>query len=621
MIASAGHYLLVSSIVLNLLALIWRGGTNIPFKQIFFYVASILPALAFLALEYAFIISDFTLKTVFFHSSTDLPLIYKIASGWASHESSMLLWLSMLSIVSITLANALKYYPQLKGIMITMASFVQLLFCTFILKTSDPFEILNVQTVQGMGMNPMLQDMAVAIHPPILYTGFVSLFGVFICSLLILQRPTLYNELFLICRKYTLFALAMLTAGIGLGSWWAYRELGWGGFWYFDPVENISLLPWISSIILHHYLIFTIKNGQFIRSSIFFGIFAFLTTLYGFFFIRSGIVSSVHSFAFSPEKGLYIITICLLLTVLSYLLFVIRIGQLPRLSDNQNQSDSYNDRQSQIVQYGNWFWIISLFVLLVAIIYPIYYTTLFDLEIAIDPAYYHKVFVPVFIPILLLAGIAPCCRNINLTRNLLLLIGSITLTLPIIFAKDPGSVITLVIVAAIFLMVSSIDYLFIASKKLTNTPTSRQVAVFLGHFGTGLLAFAICINVVFSSQISFHGAAGVNSSNDDLSATLNDINFAENEVYYRQIAQFNIKDANGNLVTLRPENRLYKIENTISQEADIYSYISHDLYAVITSVKNKIVSAEIYYKPMISFIWFAVLLMSLAFFARLLKKN
>lgn len=628
MTASIGHYLLLSCIVFNALALVWQSKLdNFAFKKVLFCFACILPVIAFLLLEYAFIVSDFTLRIVFFHSSTSLPLTYKISSGWASHESSMLLWLSMLSLVSLSLIFVLKYLLQLQNLMITMASFVQLLFCTFILTTSSPFEELHVKATQGMGMNPMLQDMAIAIHPPILYTGFVSLFGIFLCSLLILQRPEFKRPLLLICRQYSSFALTMLTAGIGLGSWWAYRELGWGGFWYFDPVENISLLPWISCIILHHYLIFATNGGQFIRSTLFFGIFAFLTTLYGFFFIRSGIVSSVHSFAFSPEKGIYILIICMVLTVLSYLLFSLRIGQfssynnLLKIDTTIGPNNEWQKYQQQFLKYGNLLWIVAIFSLLIAIIYPIYYSIFRDLDIAIDPAYYHKIFVPLFIPILFLAGIAPCYRESNCIRNIFLLVIAILLTIPIIAIKNPGIIITFILIAAIFLIISSIEYLIRIAKIFNNQLETRHLAVFLGHLGAGLLALAICINIIFSTQINFLGNKNTKLSGEDLAATLDDISFAENDVYYRQIAKFTVQDANGNFISLKPENRLYKVENTVSQEADIFSFISHDLYAVITNVKNKVVNAEIYYKPMISFIWLAVLLMSLGFIASFLKKR
>lgn len=619
MIAATGHYLLVSCITLSALALFWRSGSGrYSLKETFFYVSTLLPIFAFLLLEYAFIISDFSLRTVFFHSSTSLPLIYKIASGWASHESSMLLWFAMLSATGLSLVYVLKKHSSLQKLAISLASFVQLLFGAFILKTSSPFEILHVDAAQGMGMNPMLQDMAVAIHPPILYAGFVSLFGAFLCSLLILLKPEFHQQLFLICRRYSLLSLTMLTAGIGLGSWWAYRELGWGGFWYFDPVENISLLPWISSIILHHYLIFTINDNRFLCSSIFWGIFAFLSTLYGFFFVRSGIISSVHSFAFSPERGLYILIICVLITALSLLLFFCNIKQISNIQDKDN---TYLSSQVLIVKWGNIFWVVSLFVLLVAIVYPIYYSFALNLEIAIDPTYYHKIFVPVFIPILLLAAVAPYYKQTNFTHKLLLLIASIILTIPIIFVKDPGMIITLILISSIFLIVSATDYILKTTTICTKKPSNREIAVFLGHFGSGLLALSICINVTFSNQVNFQGVKGSSASSEDLIAKLDNINFAESEGYYRQVAKFNVKDSHGNQVVLKPENRLYKIENSISQEADIFSFITHDLYAVINSVKNKTINAEIHYKPMISFIWLAVLLMSLGFFVKLSKKD
>ena len=420
--------------------------------------------ICFLLLEYAFIISDFSVQNVFFNSSTIIPLIYKISAAWSSHEGSMLLWLSMLSLIGILFIlnlsrildkentktkASLDASNSLISNIITSAAFVQVLFCSFIVYSSNPFTLFTSTVSQGLGLNPMLQDTALAIHPPMLYLGYTSLYGCFLTIICILlncsipqtksstdrqkEAPTgkLQYALFKLCRLFASIALTALTAAIGLGGWWAYRELGWGGYWFFDPVENISLLPWICAIIMHHSLIVVLKTQQLQKAASFFGLSSFIITLYGFFFVRSGIISSVHSFAFSPERGVYIISICLVITSLSLLLYFIKSRYLalsqnsPSKGETQGEGQGETQRDAQdlgklsdksyqetiskintwdLISLGNILWSISLLVLLIAIIYPIYYSMVWDIDIAIDPSYFYSVFLPIFIPVFFLAG-------------------------------------------------------------------------------------------------------------------------------------------------------------------------------------------------------------------------
>ncbi|MCC8369384.1 MAG: cytochrome c biogenesis protein CcsA, partial [Rickettsia endosymbiont of Oxypoda opaca] len=312
-----------------------------------FYLSVFSTLLSFTLLVYSFVVSDFSLQTVFLNSSTLKPLLFKIAGSWSSHEGSILLWLCLLQIISccyVCLIND----KQDKQLAILILSILQLLFGSFIYFTSNPFNAFSFAPTQGLGLNPMLQDIALSIHPPILYLGYVSYVVPFTCACIILLRSITsfssplslsslmsfssplsflrkqesrkkHSKLSLgsrlrrndikLLKTFANIGILFTTIGIALGSWWAYRELGWGGLWFFDPVENISLFPWLSAIALHHSILVTIKTERMQSWTIILSILTFLLVVFSTFLVRSGFITSIHSFAFSPERGIYLLTI------------------------------------------------------------------------------------------------------------------------------------------------------------------------------------------------------------------------------------------------------------------------------------------------------------------------
>lgn len=592
-------------------------------KLILFYLGSIAPIAAFITLVIAFTTSDFNIKNVFFNSSSLLPVIYKIAASWASHEGSMLLLIALLSIVCIVYIYYATITPESKDFAIMICAFIQLLIISFILFTSNPFDGFSFSPPQGLGLNPMLQDMALSIHPPILYIGNVSYVALFVSGCLMLYSPKEIKKIIPLAKKFSSFALMNLSAGIGLGSWWAYRELGWGGFWFFDPVENISLLPWLVGIALHHFLIINARNGRYLKWTIILSLTNFLLILYGTFIVRSGIISSIHSFAFSPERGLYILSICITLTALSLSWFLWRKRKLP-----QPKTPPISFERTMLV--ANILWIAALLSLIITLIYPIYCSYAHGIEIAIDPKYFTSVFIPIFLPLLILAAIAPTLarhpelnaksqaassKHILYNYNFYPILPSILITC-ILTLWVPFKLISFGIsFASIYLMLQTVISIF------KNPISPRKYSLFLGHFGFGLLALSITLNVLLTQEINFKGKIGYQTSEQGMLVTLKDIKFAEGPNYYRQIAIFNIGDKNGNITTLKPENRLYKIENTLSQEVDIYSFLFYDFYAVLGRIDKETIQATIYRQPFISFIWLSVFMISAGFFVLLIAKR
>lgn len=612
MISIIGHFTLSCSFIFSLLGILLHRKNRL----ICFNIGSLLPIFDLFVLIYAFITSDFSIRSVFLNSSKLLPSIYKVSACWASHEGSILLWYSLLCIASFMYIYLSSFSMKAKELGVAILSSVQMLFCSFIIFTSNPFNTLSFIPKEGLGLNPMLQDIALVVHPPILYMGLVSYIGIFVGGLLLIYMPHEKKEILQINKVFSNFALMSLTCGIGLGSWWAYRELGWGGYWFFDPVENISLLPWISSIVLHHFMILSIRNNQYIYWTIFLSLLCFLLTIYGTLIVRSGIISSIHAFAFSNERGVYIFFICATLTIFSFGSILLRKLSVINLAINYNI-------ESYAILLANILWVLSLIILIISLLYPVCSSLVNGIDIVIDPEYFKSVYIPIHIPILILAAVVPSLSKKNASRKILIFCSAIGTTIylsiliPLTFMKK------IFCFASIYLIMHSCDYLLCGLKKYSFwTLKSKYYSLFLGHFGFGLLALSITLNSSLSQELEFIGKTGHKVKNQEVVATLKDIQCKNNFAYFYQSTEFLVEILNKKTVTLKPENRLYKVENTLSQEASVYSYLFHDIYAILHKIdKKNIVHAKIYYQPFINLIWLSIAFISCGFMLLLFKKN
>ena len=612
-----------------------------------FYIAALCTLFAFYTLVYAFIISDFSLQNVFLNSSTLKPLIYKIAGSWSSHEGSMLLWFSLLQIISCCYIFLLKD-NHLKFLSIIILSALQLFFSSFIYFTSNPFNVFSFSPKEGLGLNPMLQDIALSIHPPLLYLGYVSYVVPFTIATAMLLTPVIlqldhgiqkkiYNMDTVVKSRYeincplslikTFAGLGILftTIGISLGSWWAYRELGWGGFWCFDPVENISLFPWLSGIILYHSIIVTAKTGRMQSWMIILSIVTFLLVIFSTFLVRSGFVTSIHSFAFSPKRGIYLLGIFLILSIGSIGLYSViprldlRIsGSLPLQTVLQ---DTVVKPQHDIlgILLGNIFFLLSLIVLIAATLYPSIYSLFDDKPIIISETFFINNFIIFVIPILCTIGLFTTRSSIK--KHIIILILSLIITYLISLKVTFSTISVLTIIASIFLMLHNVHHLLIKTNYFRKRLKASNASMILGHFGFALISFSITMNALLQSEMDFTGEVGTKKTFNKFKVTLQNIKFAQGKNYYRQIAEFWLEDNSRNITILKPENRLYIVENRLSQESDIYSYLSYDLYAVLSNIDGDIIYAKIYYKPMMSFIWLGIILTTSGFFIAPIRKN
>lgn len=554
---------------------------------------------AFLLLVSAFCLSDFSVKNVFLNSSSIMPMIFKISGAWASHEGSLLLWFSFVTICSSFVALKKEEFQEYK---IFILSIILFLLSCFIYFTANPFEVLYIKPHQGVGLNPLLQDIALSIHPPILYMGYASYIGVFVYSIMALLRPNLATIYSKNALTYSKFGWITILAGVGLGSWWAYRELGWGGYWFFDPVENISLVPLMMAISYHHCLIFSMSKQNLMRWTLFLGINIFPFTVFGSFLVRSGLLVSVHSFA-SAVNIEFLFFIFAVIFCVSNFLYAVRY----KLFYCENKSYTFKEKG---IFYGNIIWLASIIIILFSIIYPIIIGFLGN-TISIKIEYFYYYFLPLIIPLMLLAGSFAYFKYgiKSFSQFYLTAVLSFGLCIYVYWIKNlDGKLLFLAIFSSLFLIISTIVKFVEKTQICTSLPSRKMTSMLLGHFGFGLLAFSVIVNSALQKEIDFIGKVGESILDPNYYITLKKITFGDNDNYYYQKADFLVEDNNKRLVILSPENRLYKIENALTAESDIFSDFVKDIYIILNKIDGEIIHAKIYHRPCMKILWLSVVI-------------
>ena len=394
MAGAIGNLALFFSALFNVLLIVYlvKRIKNNDFKNlkiINFFNDSIffLLLISFIILVYCFVISDFSNVAVYKNSHTTKPLIYKISGAWGNHEGSMVLFILILSLFSFifartTIDDKLKFYT------VFFQSILIFIFLIFLIFTSNPFDQIDPKPLQGLGLNPILQDPLLAIHPPFLYFGYVGFSLVFSFALAGLATNSFDKSWSKIANFWIILPWSLLTIGIGLGSFWAYYELGWGGYWFWDPVENASLMPWLAATALIHSNIVTYKKDKLHSWTALLSIFTFIMSLLGTFLVRSGVLNSVHAFANDPYRGVYILSAILLISFYSLTIFIIK-------SPRKNFSGEYSFLQKDnFILINNCFLIFFLSVVLVGTVYPIILDAISGKSISVGPVYYHTILAP-----------------------------------------------------------------------------------------------------------------------------------------------------------------------------------------------------------------------------------
>ncbi|MDC1273120.1 heme lyase CcmF/NrfE family subunit [Pelagibacteraceae bacterium] len=583
---------------------------SLSFLQLVFVIVS------FLSLIISFINSDFSNETVFNNSHTTKPLFYKISGTWGNHEGSLLLWLLVLTLFIFVFL--IKSREQPKKYRILTLLFQQIIiigFFLFVLMTSNPFNYLFPIPNEGLGLNPILQDPALAIHPPILYLGYVGTSIIFSSSLAAVTQNYVSRQWGQHIKKWVLVSWIFLTIGIMLGSIWAYYELGWGGFWFWDPVENVSLMPWLTLTALLHCIVVLERRAALTSWVVILSITTFTLSMCGTFLVRSGILNSVHTFANDPARGIFILIFLFALIVLSLGIFFIFHKENSKSSNNF----FWLSRETSIL-INNWFMMYFLAVILIGTVYPIFLDVISSEKISVGPPFYQKLIVPFLIPFLLFMSLGPRLKWIkskieNKNSFIITFIISIMLTFFIIKNLTADLLFyTVLISAAFFLFFTTLKELFI--KKFNN------ISQTVSHFGFSLLILSILFNSILSSEIITNIKIGERYDYNKGEIFFKKIEERKESNFNSIIASFEIKDKNGKTIELKPEIRIYNQPIIITSEADIKTTLLEDKFLVMNLVKgNEYFNIRYQVKPFMVWIWISVLLLSLGGLMSLFKRK
>ena len=582
----------------------------LSFLQLIFVLSS------FIGLIFSFIYSDFSNETVFNHSHSSVPLFYKISGSWGNHEGSLLLWLLVLTLFIFLFIYKSKAYPK-QYILLTLL-FQQIIiigFFVFLIQTSNPFNFIFPTPKEGLGLNPILQDPALAIHPPILYLGYVGSSIIFSSALAATVSNYISKEWAKHIKKWVLLSWVFLTLGILLGSVWAYYELGWGGFWFWDPVENVSLMPWLALTTLFHCILVLEKRLALTSWVIILSIATFTLSMSGTFLVRSGILNSVHTFANDPERGLYILIFLFSLIFLSIFIFFSF-----HKNEDKNKINFFWLSKDTSILINNWFMMYFLSVILIGTIYPIFLDVISSEKISVGPPFYHKLIIPFLIPFLFLMAIGPKLKWIKSNflkkkSQFLYLIISMFISIFVLKNLDVGFLINTILLTSAFylLFVSLQDFI---KKRYNNLAQSTS------HLGFSLLILSILLNNFFSSEVITNLKIGEIYENNKIKINFEKI-YEKNEQNFKSIVgQFNVQNSKGEFEILNPELRIYNMPNIITSEADIKMNLFEDKFMTMNLVQNQeIFNIRYQVKPFMLWIWISVIMISLGGFINLFKKN
>jgi len=575
--------------------------------------------LCFFTLIIGFINSDFSLINVYENSHTTKPFFYKIAGTWGNHEGSLLLWVNILVIFPyLFLVFNHTHNKKFRLHTLIFQNILILGFLLFLLLNSNPFNTIYPIPSEGLELNPILQDPALAIHPPLLYVGFVGCsiyFSAALASLLSGYGGKLFAQSI---KAWVKISWCFQTLGIIVGSIWAYYELGWGGFWFWDPVENASLLPWFAITALMHSLIVLEKRDTLYSWVIILCLLTFILSVTGTFLVRSGILNSVHTFASDPSRGIYI---------LLFLSFMIFSALIIFFKKYKKETYNFNLRSKEtFILANNWFMAFFLATVLIGTLYPIFIDVLTDVKISVGPPFYNIVIIPLVIPLMILMTIGPKfgwikSKNKIFPRVLFLILGAGLINLFILYFFGRYSYLSnLIFIAAIFLILHSLlDF-----KNFINNKNKLELPRIISHLGFGLLVFFIGINHQFSLEEDFNLKVGEIKKTNTYEINFEDINLKEGKNYKAIIGNFKLTNVKNDLVQyLNPEIRIYPNPETLTYEAAIKTKINSDLYLTMSNVsRSEYYNIKFQKKPFMIWIWISALMIALGGFVQLtLKKN
>tara|TARA_B100001741_G_scaffold300294_1_gene287421 strand:- start:2540 stop:4237 length:1698 start_codon:yes stop_codon:yes gene_type:complete len=559
----------------------------------------------------AFINSDFSNLAVYNNSHTAKPLFYKISGTWGNHEGSLLLWLFVLSLfIVIFFFKSKKLLDSFRILTIFFQQLIILGFLLFIIFTSNPFQLIIPTPIEGLGLNPILQDPALAIHPPILYLGYVGSSIIFSSSLAALVCNYTNKDWANDLKKWTLISWIFLTIGILLGSIWAYYELGWGGFWFWDPVENVSLMPWFCLSALLHCTSVLEKRSNLQSWTVILALSTFILSMSGTFLVRSGILNSVHTFANDPERGIFVL---IFLTVLIFIALIIYF----KFNNIEKFSKSYLLSKETAIVINNWFMMYFLAVVLIGTVYPIFLEAITTEKISVGPPYFNQLIIPFLIPFLLIMSIGPkldWIKNKKLEIKIIkIVLFFISILISYLIAKNFNTQVlysTLLISSAIYLF-------FISIIDLKNK--SLKISQKISHLSFSILIISIILNSLFSEEVSVNLKKGEEKKLSNYLLKFENISRSQIDNFTSLKAEIHVIQSDQKLKFF-PELRLYKVPETITSEADIKTNLFSDNLVVVNYLKNTdYLNIRYQKKPFMLFIWLSAFMLAVGGFLGLRK--
>ena len=628
MIAEIGHLLLIGSLVISFLAG-FSPLLRFLTKDDFFYkvisplnnLVFLLIFLSFVSLIYSFLIDDFSVAYIANNSNTLLPVYYKLAATWGAHEGSLLLWILCLCFWS-TSYFFLNRKKDVEFVALTLSVLNQIIFAfiAFTLFTSNPFErLLPIAPFEGADLNPLLQDFAFTIHPPLLYLGYSGLAVPFALSLSALISKKIDSIWARDARLWSLLSSGFLTLGIALGSWWAYYELGWGGWWFWDPVENAAFVPWLISVAMFHSLIVTERRGLYKNWSILLSILAFAASILGTFLVRSGILTSVHAFALDPERGVFILAIFAYFILGSLIFYSIMNNKLPGRSTYNMISKEFGFLLNNILL------VILAISIMFGTLFPLIYEAIYDGEqISVGAPYYEVLILPFAIALSFLQGVGlylswSSTREFNFLNRVLIesfsLFIVMSLLVFLIFGTlNWGTFLAIAMFSWIF-SGNFIDMVYQSSQvKELKLVLLRRLGMISAHLGTAFLILGVGIVTTFSLEREVVLQKGESYQLGSTNFVFKEIRESKGLNYSVQSAAIEIRKG-GLVEEISAEKRNYLSSNQIMTEAAIKPTLLQDYYVTLgDQVGDGKWSFKLQIKPFIRWIWFGAILIALGTF-------
>jgi cytochrome c-type biogenesis protein CcmF len=629
MIPELGHFALILALVLSLVQAIvplvgaqrnsmalMAVGRPAAQGQFFFILFS------YVCLTWAFITSDFSVQLAASNSHSATPIMYKITGVWGNHEGSLLLWAMSLSLWTVAVTVFSRHLPDaFLARVLGVLGWVSAGFISFTLVTSNPFERLLPAVADGRDLNPLLQDPGMIIHPPLLYMGYVGFSVAFAFAIAALMSGRLDAAWARWSRPWTTVAWVFLTAGIAVGSGWAYYELGWGGWWFWDPVENASFMPWLLGTALMHSLAVTEKRGAFRSWTVLLAIGAFSLSLLGTFLVRSGVITSVHAFATDPKRGLYILALLVIVIGFSLLLYALRA---PRLAGGG--SFSLVSRETGLLANNVLLTVASVSVLL-GTLYPLFLDALNLGKISVGPPYFEAVFVPLMTPVVVLMMFAPFLRwkdddLVAAVRKVVpAFIASVLIGLGTAWAVDHVTWRTVLGLAlAAWVVLASIQLLAgrLAERAGASmgsrfrSITASWWGMWLAHLGIGIFIIGVTLVGSLDRHLDVKMHEGQRAELAGYTFVFRGAVEADGPNYDAARGIIELSRDGRALGTLTPEKRLYRAQGMPMTEASLDIGVFRDVYVSLgEQLADGAWIVSLYYKPFISWIWMGCLLMGL----------